>query len=295
MLYCALLNYAYFMAAEGTGAGIWSDMVGMQRFRYRTAAEMFKGVHKDLGKFRDKLKHIPARIRSLIPQYSLIPLLLALVFNMTVYSGARLIAGGWYHYNIESFLDRMIPFWPPSAAVYLGCYVFWVVNYILIARQEKKEVCSFFAGDFLSRIICLAFFLLFPTTNTRPDVGDTGFWNMVMRLIYRVDAADNLFPSIHCLVSWFCYIGIRNREDISVRYRRFSCIMAILICISTLTTKQHVIPDAAAGIILAEICFRAGKCPSVFLKYEKIIDWINGKLFRSRGEADHADKKKGRF
>ena len=32
-----------------------------------------------------------------------------------------------------------------------------------------------------------------------------------MRFLYQVDAADNLFPSIHCLTSWFCYIGIRGR------------------------------------------------------------------------------------
>lgn len=243
----------------------------------------------------DKLKNLPAWIRSLIPRYSLVPLLLALAFNMTVYTGARLIAGNWYHHNIETFLDRMIPFWPPSAAIYLGCYIFWVVNYILIARQEKKGVCCFFAGDLISRLICLAFFLLFPTTNTRPDVGDTGFWNMVMRLIYSVDAADNLFPSIHCLVSWFCYIGIRDRKDISVWYRRFSCIMAILVCISTLTTRQHVIADVAGGVILAEICFRVGKYPSVYLKYEKMIDRVNDRIFQNRGEAHHADQEKSGF
>lgn len=40
-----------------------------------------------------------------------------------------------------------------------------------------------------------------------------------MRFVYAVDAADNLFPSIHCLVSWFCYIGLRGRRDIPVWYR----------------------------------------------------------------------------
>lgn len=230
----------------------------------------------------NKIKKIRKRIQSLVPAYSIVPLVLAVVFNMAVYSGARMIAGNWHHYNMETALDRMIPFWPSSAAVYLGCYIFWAVNYVLIARQEREKVCRFFAGDFLSRVICLAFFLLLPTTNIRPAVETSGFWNQVMRLVYQVDAADNLFPSIHCLVSWFCYIGIRDREDIPVWYRRFSCVMAVLVCISTLTTKQHVIADAAGGILLAEICLRVGRYPAVCSVYEKGIDWMIAKIRKKR-------------
>ncbi len=105
-----------------------------------------------------------------LPKYSIIPLILAFSFNMAVYGGARMIAGGWHHYNIETRLDKMIPFWPPSAAVYLGCYLFWAVNYVLMARQEKEGAFRFFAADMLSRIVCFFCYLVFPTTNTRPDV-----------------------------------------------------------------------------------------------------------------------------
>lgn len=237
-------------------------------------------------------KKLPSVIRSIIPGDRLVPLILAVTVNMAVYLGARLIAGDWYHYSIETSFDRMIPFWPPSAAIYLGCYIFWAVNYILIARQEKRKVCQFFAGDILSRLICLAFFLLLPTTNTRPAVESTGFWNQVMRLIYTVDSPDNLFPSIHCLVSWFCYIGIRDCKNIPAGYRRFSGMIAVLVCISTLTTKQHVIADVAGGILLAEICLRIGRCPSVSRFYEKLIDRINRKLFGRRKEDGHAEQKK---
>lgn len=42
-----------------------------------------------------------------------------------------------------------------------------------------------------------------------------------MRLLYWIDAADNLFPSIHCLVSWLCWIGVRRRRDIPYGYSFF--------------------------------------------------------------------------
>ena len=100
-----------------------------------------------------------------------------------------------------------------------------------------------------------------------------------MLLVYRIDAADNLFPSIHCLVSWFCYIGIRGRKEIPMWYRGASCVMAVLVCVSTLTTKQHVIIDVAGGVLLAEACYWIAKKPVLFRNYEKVLDFINAKIF----------------
>ena len=67
-----------------------------------------------------------------IKKQSIFPLIFAVSFNTLVYVGSRLIAADWHHYNIESSLDRLIPFWAPSVLIYLGCYLFWGVNYILI-------------------------------------------------------------------------------------------------------------------------------------------------------------------
>ena len=33
-------------------------------------------------------------------------------FNCLVYSGSRMIAGGWYHHNIETDVDGKHPFCP---------------------------------------------------------------------------------------------------------------------------------------------------------------------------------------
>lgn len=231
------------------------------------------------------MRKIWSRLTSVVPAYSIFPLLVALAFNLSVYGITRLIAGEWHHYNIESPIDRMIPFWPPSVIIYFGCYLFWVVNYILMGRQGKKEVCQFFAADFISRVVCMIFYLAFPTTNVRPAVEPAGFWNQAMLFLYRIDAADNLFPSIHCLVSWFCYIGLRGRKDIPAWYRWFSCVMALLVCISTLTTKQHVIVDVIGGVLLAELCLYIGKKPAVWGTYKKFADGVYNKVFSRKTNA----------
>ena len=215
---------------------------------------------------------------------SLISLIFAFSFNMIVYIGSRMIAGNWHHYNIESSLDRLIPIWAPSVIIYLGCYLFWAANYIIIAQQEKDTVCQFFSADFLSRIVCLIFYLVVPTTNVRPNVDPSGFWNQLLLYLYSIDAADNLFPSIHCLVSWFCYIGIRGNQKIPKWYRGLSCIMALLVCASTLLTKQHVIIDVIGGILLAEFCIWFSKKTSIWKVYQNILDYLNKKIFSIEGE-----------
>ena len=163
---------------------------------------------------------------------------------------------------------------PWTIIIYLGCYIFWCINYYLCALQPKEERDRFFCADALAKGICFLFFLLIPTTNIRPIIVGETIWDTLMKLLYRIDAADNLFPSIHCLVSWFCWIGIRKRKDIPHIYRYFSLIAAITVCISTLTTRQHVVFDVLGGIFLAELCYYL----SGFSKLRTIYAFISSSL-----------------
>ena len=123
-------------------------------------------------------------------------------------------------------------------------------------------------------------FLAYPTTNTRPLTTDGGLWNQAALWLYSIDAADNLFPSIHCLVSWFCYLGIRGRKEIPVWYQRVSMVIAVLVFASTLLTKQHVIVDVAGGILLAELCFFIGRKTQLYRIYEKLGSRIEKKILK---------------
>lgn len=211
-----------------------------------------------------------------IPAYAIFPLIFSFSFNCLVYAGAKVIAGEWYHFNIESSLDLKIPFIPQFLVIYLGCYLFWIANYILIGRQDRKSMYQFFTGDFIARCICFVVFLIFPTTNTRPVIAADGLWNQGILWLYSIDSAENLFPSIHCLVSWLCYLGIRGRKEIPVWYQYTSMIIAILVFASTLFTKQHVFIDVIGGMLVAELCFFLGRKTTLYQKYEKIgtrIEW----------------------
>ena len=134
--------------------------------------------------------------------------------------------------------------------------LFWLLSGLIAASREKEFAWRFFAADVLARVVCMAFYLLLPTTNVRPSIPEQGFWNQMLALLYQMDAADNLFPSIHCLNSWFCYIAVRGRREIPRWYQRFSFWAALAVFVSTLTTKQHVIADVIGGALLAEVTWQ---------------------------------------
>ncbi|SEM42599.1 PAP2 superfamily protein [Ligilactobacillus sp. WC1T17] len=214
---------------------------------------------------------MPLTLKKLLPKYAILPLITVVVWNMAVYFGSRFFSTGLYHYNLTSRFDDMIPLVPWTVVIYLGCYLFWIVNYILSCQTTKAKVAQFTSADILGKTVCLIFYLCLPTTNIRPEITGTDFFSHLMLWLYQTDAADNLLPSIHCLISWLCFIGVRKLDHIPRWWKIVSLMIAILICLSTLTTKQHVIIDVLAGIFLAESCYFIAQ---KFTPLKPLVNWI---------------------
>ena len=191
----------------------------------------------------------------IMPKNMWVPIVLTLACNTLAYYGSRLLTADRPHFNLSNGFDDRIPLLPWTVVIYFGCYLFWIINYVIGCRQDSKEAFRFISADFFAKLVCLVCFLLFPTTNTRPAIVGDSLWDGLMRLLYQVDAADNLFPSIHCLTSCFCYIAVRGNKKIPKWYQITSFWIAVSIYISTLTTKQHVWYDVAAGVALAEFSY----------------------------------------
>lgn len=218
------------------------------------------------------------KIQKLIPAYAVFPLLACLAVNFLVYMGIAPIADSWKHYDLTTTFDQAVPIVPEFIIIYLGCYLFWGINYILIAGQGKEHCYRFVTADIMSRLICCLFFLILPTTNIRPELGD-GLWENILQFVYDIDAPTRLFPSIHCLVSWFCYIGIRGQKQVPKWYRAFSCVFALLVCASTQFTKQHYIVDVFGGIAIAELTYYI----AFHTKCYRPLEWLCERIYK-RGE-----------
>ncbi|WP_368489591.1 phosphatase PAP2 family protein [Clostridium sp. BJN0013] len=211
------------------------------------------------------------RIYNYIPKYSIRPLILCVLFNFTIYLGVRLFYKHRVFHNLTSYCDNKIPVIPIFVLIYFGSYLFWIINYILISSINEEHCYRFLMADLLGKLICGIIYIKFPTTNIRPNITTSDIFSDMLKFLYSIDAANNLFPSIHCLVSWYCFIGLRNCKVIPAWYRYFSLFMAIMICISTLMTKQHVIIDVLGGVMLAELTWQL----SLHLQLYKTFKLIN--------------------
>lgn len=122
-------------------------------------------------------------------------------------------------------------------------------------------------------------FLVCPTTNVRPADLGTGLGSDLLRLLYDMDLPVNLFPSIHCLASWMCFVAVRSSHRLPVWYKVITGIGAGLICFSTLAVKQHVIADVAAGIFLAEGLMFFSSRVYWYRKGQEIFECLSCRVF----------------
>ena len=209
-------------------------------------------------------------LKKLIPSPGWKPLLFAFLFQCLVFSGTRLLNTGWAHVHMACALDGAVPYWPWTVSVYVGAYVFWFFGYNLAVSRGGEEAWRFLAADILGKAVCLVFFLALPTALDRPDVPRQAALGWMLNVIYVLDRPDNLFPSIHCLDSWLCWAAVRSRKDVPAWVRWLFLALALAIAASTLTTRQHVLADVAAGLALGELCWQAAGRTGLARRYRRL-------------------------
>ena len=177
--------------------------------------------------------------------------------QLPVFFGSRLFNTGWRHYHLETAWDRDIPLVPAFTLVYVASYVYWAASFALLAWDSRRTRLRMAVSDLILNALCLAAFLALPTTMTRPELPDSGFWPWVLGLIYRADTPDNLLPSMHCAVSWLCWRGLRSSQSVRPWFSWASLFFTMLVCASVVLVKQHCLIDIPTGLLAAEVSWRA--------------------------------------
>ena len=193
-----------------------------------------------------------------IPLWSIAPLVTIMAVNCLIYWGSSALTAGRYHYDFTMAFDREVPLLPVFVWFYILAFPFWAVNYILAAQRGKDQFYRFVATDLTIHLTCFVIFLILPTTNVRPEITGNSWSEQMLQFVYAMDGGNspsNLFPSIHCYVSWLSWHSVHKSEKIPEWYQHFSLIFAILIIISTQVLKQHYLVDAVAGVVLVELAW----------------------------------------
>ncbi|MDO5522309.1 MAG: phosphatase PAP2 family protein [bacterium] len=219
------------------------------------------------------MKNLIKKLFEYFPTFVIIPLIFVFSSQSLIYFGTKLINSNMQHHTLITFVDKIAPIIPSFSIIYLGCYIFWVLNYALAGRVNKDYFYDFVSNIFLGYIISGIIFCVFPTYINRPDLNEIhGLGKMFVTYVYNTDTPVNLFPSMHCQISWYCYLAVKGRNQISKWYQYFSLIIAVLVCISTVVIRQHYFLDIVAGVAIAEFTYRLamkkhfGKPISVFFE-----------------------------
>ena len=161
-------------------------------------------------------------------------------------------------------LDDMIPIVSIFIIPYIWSYAFWAMGPMAVSLCEKQHFKDYLASCLFSCVAVVFILALFPTYMDRVAEGlyevveNPNVFDKLRQFWYSLDGsamAYNLLPSLHCINSTLCYLGVAGRKEISGRFKVYTLITALLIFASTVFVKQHYFMDVVTGILLAVIVF----------------------------------------
>lgn len=224
------------------------------------------------------MKHLSEAFERLIPRYARKPLVLVIIFNFLCYYIPKALEN--YRddlHMISTRLDDALPRIPAFIFIYVLAYVQWIVAYVIITRDSREHCCRFVSGELCSKIIAMGILLLYPTTFARPSVEVHSLSTWLLDWIYQSDTPTNLFPSMHCVASWFCFRGSLGLKKMPKWYAWAQGFFSLLVFASVLLVKQHVWPDILGGIAVAEL----GVLLARLLHWERWIEKISSARSRA--------------
>ena len=206
---------------------------------------------------------------SIFPKYMYLPFALAVLVHFSSYFLTKLVTTNSIHYDLSLYIDECIPFLPFFIIFYVLAYAQWIFSYIYHCSESQESCYQLITSDLLSKTICIICFLLLPTTIIRPEIYGSGFFEKLTRLIFSIDSPVNLFPSMHCIMSWFCFRSSLSIRKPSFVYSAIQFILSLLIFASTVFVKQHFFIDVVFGIAVAEVCWFVTKHFSLWRVFKR--------------------------
>ena len=155
-------------------------------------------------------------------------------------------------YNIiSSVID--VPLVKPFIYFYDSWYPFIVLNAFLVYISDKKLFKYLIVTMLLGAIFGQITFILYPSMVIRPDIEVKTITDWLIDFTYRSDTpAVNCLPSIHCV---YCFVTsyyiIQSKQ---LKNKRIPIVIySLLIVLSTVFVKQHIVEDIVLALIYTAI------------------------------------------
>lgn len=157
-------------------------------------------------------------------------------------------------FDLTTEWDRAIPLWPPAVWAYESCYLLPLLP-VLLARDWHR-INVWLLACLLANLSAFVVYFALPVAFPRPALGDS-LAERVIGWEYAIDfdpGANNL-PSMHVTLSWLAAFACA-RQGRSAWLVGALGLLAVLISLSTLLVKQHLLWDVGAGLIWALASWR---------------------------------------
>lgn len=164
-----------------------------------------------------------------------------------------------YHV-IHTGLDDMLPFIECFIVPYLLWFLYVAAVFVYLFFKNKREFYQYsiflFTGMTLFLIISTVYpngHLLRPASFERNNI-----FILAVQILYQVDTATNIFPSIHVYNSIAAHMAVVKNDklgkNIWIRWGSFLLMSSIIL--ATVFLKQHSALDMFAGILLGVLMNR---------------------------------------
>ena len=193
---------------------------------------------------------------------------LLLIIQAVLYFVSKLFQGP--PHLIGNDFDAWFPFVKEFIYVYDSWYPFLVFVWILFFFSDREKYKDFFVTSVLTMIVANVIFLVYPTTITRASFAVSGVTSWFLNLTYMLDTPLNCMPSMHCMFCFTTIFGLMFSK-VKLKYKIPICGYLVLIILSTMFVKQHVIADVVSAFIIASCCYFISKF-HVFDKFKRYFD-----------------------
>lgn len=149
------------------------------------------------------------------------------------------------------WLDDLIPLMPVWIFIYMSAPLMWYPSIAWSAlKMDDRLIRSYLTALLISVCVGVACYYFYPTYVVRPELTGNSLSVFFLRIIYQNDRPYNALPSAHIYLTFvICYFWAIWRPST----RLYWAVYFIVICFSTLFTKQHYVLDVVAGAALGWI------------------------------------------
>ncbi|NTW61403.1 inositol phosphorylceramide synthase [Candidatus Saccharibacteria bacterium] len=149
-------------------------------------------------------------------------------------------------YSVKTFIDDLIPRIPIFVVPYL-LFLPWLWSIVVWAWLKNRSFRQLALALTITNLIAYAVYAFWQTVVPREVIAGQDIYSNLLQFVYNKDLPYAGFPSLHCGLSTVAATYFLITKS---RLTGVMMLVAGLIVISTLLTKQHFFLDAVAGVIL---------------------------------------------